>query len=156
MNSTLEKTILSADGRYLADLELQPLEDYLQSHSLRLRAYCYLQEHSDHLILQVLRRMMPTHRQTIQEHGDKCKRDMSYVLRYAATCILRNDEALFQEYLVLWMQNIMTALKKEQQSAEAYRILKAVVGDVMPVDEAQLVTHYLDLFIDALLTTATA
>jgi len=152
----LESHLSSADGRYLGDDELKVLEDYLSSHQTRLRIYTFLQEQSNNLILETLREMMRSHRQVIQEHGDKCRRDMGYVLRFAAVSILRNDEMFFTEHLILWMQNIMMALKKEQQSAQAYRLLQQVIQHHLPEEDAQIVNHYLNLFIEALTVGAAA
>jgi hypothetical protein len=156
MNKTIEFHLSSADGRYLGDEELKAFEDYLSSHQLRLNIYTFLQEKSDNLILEVLREMTKSHRQVIQEHGDKCRRDMGYVLQFAAVSILRNDDAFFTEHLVLWMQNIMIALKKEQQSAQAYRLLQQSIQHHLSKEESAIVNHYLDLFIEALTVGAVA
>ncbi len=156
MNKIIESHLSNLDGRYLGDEELQVFEDYLASHQIRLNIYTFLQEKSNDLILDVLREMTRSHRQVIQEHGEKCRRDMGYVLQFAAVSILRNDEAFFTEHLVLWMQNIMVALKKEQQSAKAYRLLQQAVERQLPSEEAELVNHYLNLFIEALMVGAAA
>jgi len=150
MNRQLFKHIDEADGRYLTDHELKPIEHYLNSYHLRHETYALLQAQSDSLILQTLRRMTQTHRQEIQTHGDKCKRDMSYVLNFAAGALLQDDEAGFQERLVLWMQSIMRSLNKEAQSMYAYRELQKLINETMPPESAILLNHYLDIFIEAL------
>lgn len=150
MNHTLVKKITNADGRYLADTELHIFHEFAANYSVRRNAYEYLQQHADEIVLTTLRQMMPSHRQTIQQHGDLCKRDMSYVLRYAALSMLKDDQAGFVEELVLWMQNILFALKKEQQSLKFYQELQTVISRQMPTQEAELINRYLDLFIEAL------
>jgi hypothetical protein len=152
MNSLLEKHIFEANGRFLADLELKPLDDYFKTYAARLQTYQFLQENSNQLILKTLRKMAQTHRHVIQEHSDKCQRDMTYVLRTAALALLKNDEDSFQEELILWMQNIMRSLHKEEQSAYAYKLLQEIIQESMPAENAILINHYLSLFIAALTT----
>lgn len=156
MSITIQSSVKNADGQYLADAELQLFEDFLASYHLRHKVYMFLQERSQELILETLREMMHISRQAIQEHGEICRRDMSYVLRFASVAILRNDDAFFTEHLVLWMQNIMMALRKEQQSAQAYRILQTVISRHLPEEEAAVVNHYLSMFVDALMVGAQA
>lgn len=150
MNNTLTKSLTNVDGRYLADTELHVFHEFAASYAVRRSAYEYLQQHADELVLTTLRRLTSSHRQAIQQHGDLCKRDMSYVLRYAALSMLKDDQAGFVEELVLWMQNILFALKKEQQSLAFYQELQALISQQMPAQEAQLINQYLDLFTEAL------
>ena len=150
MNKTIINQLLQAEGRYLVDTELSAFRDFCTSYALRSSTYNYLQEHGDALIVKALRSLMPSHRQVIQQHGDLCKRDMSCVLRQAALSILKDDEDGFVEELVLWMQNIMLALRKEEQSIEFYIALQKVINEQMAPDEAALVNHYLTVFIEAL------
>jgi len=92
-----------------------------------------------------------TDAQTVQQHKDKCIRDMEYVVRAIAVAILRDDEEGFRQELLLWMQNIMAALHKEQQSSRAYRMLQGVLEQEMPQENSALVNHYLNEFINALM-----
>ncbi|MEB3357590.1 MAG: hypothetical protein VKK04_12755 [Synechococcales bacterium] len=154
MNRILNTAISTTDGQYLVDQDLKAFQKFIESYTLRRDTYLLLQEQADALVLTSLRRMMAVHRATIQEHGDKCKRDMGYVLRYAALCLLKDDEDGFVEQLVLWMQTVMAALHKEQQSAEAYRMLQTVLLETLPAANAALINHYLDVFIDALMVSA--
>lgn len=150
MNYLLQQSFQQAEGRYLADTELKPLEDFLQSYTVRLSAYSLLQTQADSLVVQTLRQMAQTDRATIQEHGELCKRDMSYVLRTAALAMLRDDEDGYRQNFILWMQNIMRSLHKEHLSAKAYRTLQSVIQEALPPHEANLINHYLEIFIQAL------
>lgn len=150
MNSTLEQHIRQADGRYFTDLELRLLEGYAQSYQVRLETYSLLCEKSDLFVQQVLEQLAKTDRAVVQEHGEKCHRDMSYVLRSIAIAILKDDDSAFREQFVLWMQNIMTALQKETQSARAYKLLQTVISQQMPAHHAELVNRNLQEFVQAL------
>ncbi|MBD2154638.1 hypothetical protein [Leptolyngbya sp. FACHB-16] len=151
MNITLEQSIQNADGRYLTDSELDTLHVYIKTYEARLKTYTLLQEKSGEYILLALQKLAKTDAQTVQQHKDKCIRDMDYVVRSIAIAILRDDEEGFRQELLLWMQNIMVALHKEQQSSRAYRMLQEVVTQEMPKECSDLVNHYLDEFTKALL-----
>lgn len=151
MNIALEQAIHQADGRYFTDVELGLLEDYLKTFPGRLETYSILCEKSDEFINKALQKLAHTDAHVVREHGEKCVRDMSYVLRYVAIAVLRDDDSGFKQQLILWMQNIMAALNKEAQSARAYRLLQEVLRENMSAENARLVNDSLDEFIAALM-----
>lgn len=150
MNKVLIESIQSADGRYLSDLELRPLAQFVASYETRFTTYALLREKSDGLVLSSLRRLMATgHRKVITEHGPKCQRDMTYTLQCIAQAILLDNRQGFVEDYVLWMQNITRALHKESSAVEAYRALQQEVAATFPSAGALLINGYLDELIDA-------
>ncbi|HEY9762621.1 MAG TPA: phycobilisome protein [Trichocoleus sp.] len=149
MKTLLLESIRQADGRYLSDAELKPLETYVRSFAVRFNTYNLLQEKSDTLILQTLRKLVQTHRRTVQEHSSKCQRDMAYTLACISQAILLDDEPGFIEGYVIWMQNITRALHKEDSAVQAYRLLQAEVAAMLPAESAQLINHHLDSLIKA-------
>lgn len=151
MNTAVEQAIREADGRYFTDLELKPLEQYVHSYAARLKTYAILCQHGEGLVLQALRRLAASDAEVVQQYGEICKRDMSYVVRVIALMILKDDEVAFRQQLVLWMQNIMAALGKEEQSARAYRALQEIIRNKLPAECSTLVNQYLEEFIRALL-----
>lgn len=150
MNTLLERCIREADGRYLTDNELGTLDAYVSTYATRMQIYTILQEKSESFILEALHRLAQTDAQTVRQHKDKCVRDMVCVMRAIAVAILRDDEQAFRDELLLWLQNILAALHKEQQSSRAYRLLQNVIQEEMPSECAELVNYYLGEFIAAL------
>lgn len=150
MNNALENNVYKADGRYFTDEELRALASYCQTYPIRLQAYSILCEQADVFVQQALRQLAKTDGSVVLEHGDKCTRDMSYVLRSVAIAILKDDNEEFRQHFILWMQNIMAALHKEAQSARAYQLLQDVIKTNMPAESAKLVNDNLDDFIRAL------
>jgi hypothetical protein len=144
MNSTFEATLLEADGRYLSDAELDPLEAYRSSFAVRLKAYELLREQADALVIDALRGLIATHRQTVQTHGQKCQRDMTYALSRIAKAVLVDEAQEFQEEFALWMENITRALHKGESAAQAYRLLKQAIQAKLPGACTKLITPYLD------------
>ncbi|MBD2257327.1 hypothetical protein [Pseudanabaena sp. FACHB-2040] len=152
MNTALRESIQQADGRYLSDAELQPLAGYVQSFVVRFNTYSLLREHSQNLVLQTLRKLIQTHRKTVQDHGPKCQRDMGYTLECIARAVLLDDASGFVEEYVLWLQNITRSLHKEESAVEAYRLLKGEIVLAFPPESAQLVAPHLERLIAALAT----
>ena len=150
LNHTLEKNILEADGRYLNSQELNPLEQYLQSYNIRLETYQQLRDQSDKLVLQALRKLAQAYPEIIQQHGQRCKYDMTEVLRYIAVSILRDDETFFKEQMMSWLDTILLAHRKTSQCTIAYRALQEAVNSSLSATSGNLVRPYLDIVLQSL------
>lgn len=151
MNNLLIESIHQADGRYLSDLELRPLAQFVTSYETRFTTYMTLQQDGEGLVRRTLRRLLQTqHAYTIQEHGAKCQRDMTYTLQCIAKAVLTDNAKGFVEEYVLWMQNITRSLHKEDSAITAYRTLQQEISLALSAEGADLVNRYLDLLIDAL------
>lgn len=150
MNHTLLASIQQSDGRYLRDLELRPLAQFVASFDTRFKTYTRLKEDSESLVLSALRQLMAgSHREAVQEHGAKCQRDMLYTLTCVAKAVLLDNPDGFMEEYVVWMQNITRALHKEDSAIAAYRHLQTEILAALPETSAQLVNSYLDKLIQA-------
>lgn len=152
MNTKLLESIHQADGRYLTDQELYPLEQYINSFATRVKTYSLLREQADALVLQTLRKLIQQHRKAVQENGKKCQRDMAYTLECIGRVILLDDSQYFQESYVIWMQNITRALHKQDSAVDAYRLLQAEISATQPAASAQLINAFLNQLIEAMTT----
>jgi hypothetical protein len=151
MNNALLTSIRNADGRYLTDAELRPFDQMTESFHTRVNLYNHVRDHGQELVLNALRRLMQTpHRQVVQEHGQRCQRDMTFTLEYIAKGILLQDEDGFMEEYLVWMQNIIRAFHRQDACLVAYRMLKEEVRTTMAGDQSNLVVLYLDKLIEAL------
>jgi hypothetical protein len=90
-----------------------------------------------------------THRQEVETHSVKCKRDMDYALKCIARAVLMDEQDVFQQDFVLWMDNITHALHKGNTAAQAYRHLRTAIQGAMPTECANLVTPYVDELVEA-------
>jgi hypothetical protein len=150
LNHTLEAHLLDADGRYLEAQELQPLERYLQTFETRLNAYQYLRENSEKLVIYALRKTGQSYPDLIQQHGARCKYDMTEVLRYLALSALRDDEMFFKEQMLSWLDTVLLAHKRQLHCVYAYRQLQDAIAKALPTAEANLLRSYLDGVIQTL------
>lgn len=150
LNHTLEENFLDADGRYLNSQELFPLEQYFQTYTTRLATYQQLREQSDKFILYALRKLAQAHPELIQQHGQRCKYDMTEVLRYIALSVLRDDEVFFKEQMMSWLDTILMAHKRTSHCTLAYRHLQEVINNTLPAASSTLIRPYLDIVLMAL------
>lgn len=150
LNYTLARNIVEADGRYLDAQELQPLERYVQSYTTRLETYHLLREHSEKFVVFSLRKFANTYPELIQQHGGRCKYDMTEVLRYIAIAILRDDELFFKEQMMVWLDTILLAHKRNTHCSLAYRNLQDAIAASLPATSANLVRPYLELILQSL------
>ncbi|MBW4471168.1 MAG: phycobilisome protein [Stenomitos rutilans HA7619-LM2] len=150
LNHTLEKSFLEADGRYLNAQELSPLEQYAHSYAVRLQAYQKLRDGGDALVIQALRKLAQTYPELIQQHGQRCKYDMTEVLRYIALSILRDDEIFFKEQMMSWLDTILLAHKKTAHCMTAYRFLQDAIAVALPAEEVILTRPYFEIVTQSL------
>jgi len=129
---------------------LEPLEQYLQSYKVRLETYQQLRDQSDKLVLQALRKLAQAYPEIIQQHGQRCKYDMTEVLRYIAVSILRDDEVFFKEQMMSWLDTILLAHRKTSQCTIAYRALQEAMTSTLSAASSTLVRPYLDIVLQSL------
>ncbi|WP_035987115.1 hypothetical protein [Leptolyngbya sp. KIOST-1] len=149
MNNALLASLQQSDGRYLSDLELRPLAQFVTSFDSRFKTYTELKAEGEALVLKALRRLIVSHRAAVEEHGSKCQRDMLYTLECISKAILLDNADGFMEEYVVWMQNITRALHKEDSAIAAYRSLQTEIVTTLSPESAQLVNGYLDKLITA-------
>ncbi|CAA9333332.1 hypothetical protein AVDCRST_MAG94-2009 [uncultured Leptolyngbya sp.] len=150
LNHKLEKSILEADGRYLGAQELSQLEHYARSYAVRLQTYQQLRDNSDKFVLQALRKLAQSYPELIQQHGQRCKYDMTEVLRYVALSILRDDEIFFKEQIMSWLDTILLAHKRTAHCVLAYRYLQEAIATVLSNDALAMTRPYFDLITQSL------
>ncbi|HEY9882845.1 MAG TPA: hypothetical protein V6C98_04465 [Thermosynechococcaceae cyanobacterium] len=150
LNHKLEKSILEADGRYLGAQELSQLEHYARSYAVRLQIYQQLRDNSDKFVLQALRKLAQSYPDLIQQHGQRCKYDMTEVLRYVALSILRDDEIFFKEQIMSWLDTILLAHKRTAHCVLAYRYLQEAISTALSNDALAMTRPYFDLITQSL------
>ncbi len=154
INSTWENVINQSEGRYLNSTELQTMQRYVQTFSVRLKTYEILREKSDALVTQSLKKFMLVHPEIMQKHSQRCVYDMKMTICIIALAILRDDPQFFKECLSLWLTNILQAYQKNLPCLKAYSCLQEVMKEQMPSAASQLILPYIDIVLQALDTPA--
>lgn len=150
LNRALEKQIIDAEGRYLTAKELKALEDYTNGFAARLETYQILSEQSSAIVLGALKKFARVHPEIIQQSGKRCQYDMGEVLRYIALSILRDDEFLFLEKVMFWLDTVLRAHQKQAACTKAYQYLQEAIDETLPAASCDLVRPYINTVLSSL------
>ncbi|MBD0334663.1 MAG: phycobilisome protein [Cyanobacteria bacterium Co-bin13] len=150
LNHSLEKQIVAADGRYLTPEELRSLENYVNSYAQRLETYQKISQHSDAMVLNALKKFARVHPEIIQQSAKRCQYDMSEVLRYIALSILRDDEFLFLEKVMFWLDTVLRAHHKQAACSKAYQYLQEAIDETLTPASCSLIRPYISIVLNSL------
>jgi len=150
LNHQLNQTIIDADGRYLSSEELRPLENYIETYQKRLEAYQAINQHNDALVLSALKKFARVHPEIIKRSGKRCQYDMSQVLRYIALAILLDDEFMFREKMMFWLDTMLRAHHKQEACCKSYQYLKETVQETLPGTVSEQVSPFINIVFESL------
>ncbi|MCL1493218.1 MAG: phycocyanin [Pseudanabaena sp. Salubria-1] len=151
MNRTLDEKIANVDRVYLTDIDLYNLERFANSFSLRVKTYNLLRDHTDEITIRTLKLLAQQYPELVQKQLQRCKYDMSNLIRYTSLSILRDDELFFREALMDWLANIINSYQVTQECSTAYRLFQSVIDEMLPLECAALVKPYSEMAISSLL-----
>jgi hypothetical protein len=151
INRTLDEKMIDVDRVYLTDTDLVNLERFANSFSVRVKTYNLLRDHADEISVRTLKLLAQQYPELLQKHLQRCKYDMSNVIRYASIAALRDDEVFFSETLMDWLANIINSYQVAKECSTAYRLLQSVIDEMLPVECAAIVKPYTDMAVSALL-----
>ncbi len=150
MNRTLDEKFGDIDRVYLNDTELLNLERFANSFSVRVKTYNLLRDHADEITIKALKLLAQQYPALVRKQLQRCKYDMSNVIRYTSLSVLRDDEIFFREALMDWLANIINSYQITKECSTAYRLLQSVVDEMLPAECAALVKPYSEMAISAL------
>jgi hypothetical protein len=151
MNRTLDEKIANVDRVYLTDIDLYNLERFANSFSLRVKTYNLLRDRTDEITIRTLKLLAQQYPELVQKQLQRCKYDMSNLIRYTSLSILRDNELFFREALTDWLANIINSYQVTQECSTAYRLFQSVIDEMLPVECAALVKPYSEMAISSLL-----
>lgn len=149
LNHKLQQILLDADGRYLSSEELRPFEDYVKTYENRLSTYQVLSKYSNEFVLSALKQFARLHPDIIKKSGKRCHYDMTQVLRHIALCILIDDEIIFRETMMIWLDTMIRAHRKQEACYKAYQFLQDAMNHRLPESSRQLVAPYTALVLES-------
>jgi hypothetical protein len=149
MLSQIQSLSRRVDGRYATDAELQFLDNYAQSFSLRAQTYRKLQVAEPLIVKQVQAKMQEID-PTLFNHGNedmsaKWKRDTIRALRYSAIAMLLDDPNTLQERFLIWFQTIMRAFNAQRSCDITYDVMQDIVKQHLPPIQANLFCPILEM-----------
>ncbi len=151
MNRTLEEKVGVVDRVYLTDTDLVNLERFANSFSIRVKTYNLLRDNCDEIIVQSLKLLAQQYPELVQKQLQRCKYDMSNMIRYTSLSVLRDDELFFRETLMDWLANIINSYQIGKECSTGYRLFQTVIEKMLPAECAALVKPYSEMAINTLL-----
>ena len=151
MNRTLDEKVGDIARVYLNDTELLNLERFANSFSVRVKTYNLLRDRADEIAIKTLKLLAQQYPELVQKQLQRCKYDMSNVIRYTSLSVLRDDELFFRETMMDWLANIINSYQIAKECSTAYRLMQSVVDEMLPPECAALVKPYSEIAISALL-----
>lgn len=152
INRTLEEKISAVDRVYLTDSDLFNLERFANSFSVRVKTYNLLRDLADEITVRSLKLLAQQYPELIHKQLQRCKYDMSNMIRYTSLSILRDDELFFRETLMDWLANIINSYQVGKECSTAYRLFQTVIDELLPAECAALVKPYSEMAIATLLS----
>ncbi len=151
MNRTLDEKVGDIARVYLNDTELLNLERFANSFSVRVKTYNLLRDRADEIAIKTLKLLAQQYPELVQKQLQRCKYDMSNVIRYTSLSVLRDDELFFRETMMDWLANIINSYQIAKECSTAYRLMQSVVDEMLPPECAALVKPYSEIAISALI-----
>lgn len=151
MNRTLDEKIAVIDRVYLNDSDIYNLERFASGFSLRVKTYNLLRDRADEITIRSLQLLAQQYPELVQKQLQRCKYDMSNMIRYASLAVLRDDELFFREALMDWLANIINSYQIAKECSTAYRLLQTVIDERLPAECAALIKPYSDMAVSSLL-----
>lgn len=151
MNRTLDEKLADIDHVYLTDSDLVNLERFANSFSVRVKTYNLLRDRAEEITIRSLKLLAQQYPELVQKQLQRCKYDMSNVIRYASLSVLRDDELFFREALMDWLANIINSYQIAKECSAAYRLMQSVVDEMLPAECSALLKPYSEMAIAALL-----
>ena len=149
INRTLDEKIGNVDRVYLTDNDLFHLERFASNFSSRVNTYNLLRDRAEELVVKALKLLAQQYPEMVQKHLQRCKYDMSQIVRHISLAVLRDDELFFKESLMDWHTNIIHSYQISSECSTAYRLLQEVVEQTLPVESCGLVKPYLEMAVSA-------
>lgn len=150
INRILDDKVTKVDDHYLSDTDLSQLSKYASSFSVRLQTYNLLRDRSDEIVGRSLQTLAQAYPALIQKHADRCKYDMSNVLRYMSISILRDDELFFREQMMDWLSTVICAYQVTTECSMAYNKMQEGIDKMLPSECSILVKPYTSMTVQLL------
>jgi hypothetical protein len=147
ITKSVEEKISALECAYLQDSDLFSLDQYVSGFADRLKTYELLRDNAEKIANGALELLARDYPALMNKRGDRCKYDISEVLRYMATSILRNDEQYFRDQMVDWLNTILASYQVTTECASAYSHLYEVISQVLPAKCAAMAKPYTDMLV---------
>jgi predicted RNA-binding protein Jag len=150
MYSQLSQMMVGAEGRYLNSEEMDNISEMVKSFHARFEVTQRLEAKEDHVIKTIVEKSLKHFPQFAEERPnvfEKCVRDETLVLRYAAMAYLNDDEEVFTEKVMYWMRTVVQAMNFTDVAKYTYTNMQEEVSEVLG-DDAAGINKYLQMIVE--------
>ncbi|MDX2011126.1 MAG: hypothetical protein SFW67_13085 [Myxococcaceae bacterium] len=154
MNSAITDMFKQADGRYLTKDEGQLLREFASTLEARLAAMEELSQKEGKIIDRAIKEVMrayPDYKDKYPEGQQKGARDMTFVLRYCAHAMVRNDPRFLEDTVLAWLATILRGVGlRANLIADAYRAVEKFALEELSPPSAELIRPWIQMATGAL------
>ena len=148
MNTQIQDMFTQAQGRYLAQDEVDVLVGWAAQLDQRVAAMTDIQANEERIVNATVAEVMRLHPSFEREHADaanKATRDFAYVLRYCTLAMVRQDSDWLESTLLVWLKTILQAFGMGQVIDTSYRVLPQQAERALRPETTRLLAPYLRL-----------
>jgi predicted RNA-binding protein Jag len=150
MYSQLSQMMTGAEGRYLNSEEMDNISEMVKTFHARFEVTQRLEAKEDQIVKAVVEKSLEHFPQFAEERPnvfEKCVRDETLVLRYAAMAYLNDDDDVFTEKVMYWMRAVVQAMNFADVAKYTYTNMQEEVSDVLG-DDAAGINKYLQMIVE--------
>lgn len=151
MLQEMNRLALEADGEYATDDQLNFIDEYVQSLSLRIETYNKIREQEKEVVQQMQTGLYEKDADIFAHNTASraevfCRRDTMLVLRHSACAMLTDDYDRLRESLLLWQRTIMLAFKMEECTRIMFsELMPLILTNLLAQEEYALMKPALQL-----------
>lgn len=152
MYSQISQMMVGAEGRYLTSEEMDNIADMVKAFQARFEITQKLEAKEEQLVKSIVEKTLEHFPQFAEERPnvfEKCVRDETLVLRYAAMAYLNDDEEIFTEKVMYWMRTVVQSMNFADVAKYTYTNMQEAVSDVLG-DDAAGINKYLQMIVEVM------
>jgi hypothetical protein len=147
VNKQINDIFKAADCRYLNKQEQQVLRDQVALLDGRLKAMDELASKEASIVDRTMKEVLrayPDFKEKYSHGAESGTRDLTFVLRYAAHAMLRNDPQYFDDALLSWLKTILRGVGLRQAFiADVYRALERFATEELSPSTAAVIKPFI-------------
>jgi predicted RNA-binding protein Jag len=152
MYSQISQMMVGAEGRYLTSAEMENISEMVKAFQTRFEITQRLEAKEEQLIKSIVEKSLEHFPQFAEERPnvyEKCVRDETLVLRYAAMAYLNDDDEIFTEKIMYWMRTVVKSMNFDDVAKYTYTNMQESVSDVLG-DDATGINKYLQMIVEVM------
>ncbi len=152
MYSQLSQMMTGAEGRYLNSEEMDNISEMVKTFHARFEVTQRLEAKEDQIVRAIVEKSLEHFPQFAEERPnvfEKCVRDETLVLRYAAMAYLNDDDEVFTEKVMYWMRTVVQAMNFTDVAKYTYTNMQEEVSEVLG-DDAAGINKYLQMIVEVM------